>query len=207
MDGDIHDAAAPSLWTGSDFSERVSRLPGCQFMLEVISEFRHLHARERSGHFFAIKHLLPELLEGSSPLRVMCGGGCSHLANAGGRWVTYYGKALGHKPGIQTTICAQHKISRTVPPKQLLFQQPQKVLQKPWASALKDAKQAPDVIAIYSSTDPSTFEGLVDSLEAVPCGTRTLICAYSFSHQVLLRRLLTERGYTVGCFKFFAPDE
>ncbi|OGU22789.1 MAG: hypothetical protein A2580_11685 [Hydrogenophilales bacterium RIFOXYD1_FULL_62_11] len=129
------------------------------------------------------------------------------MANAGGRWVTYYGKALGHKPGIQTTICAEHKISRTVPPKQLLFQQPQKVLQKPWASALKDAKQAPDVIAIYSSTDPSTFEGLVDSLEAVPCGTRTLICAYSFSHQVLLRRLLTERGYTVGCFKFFAPDE
>ena len=194
-------------WTGRAVVAAANMLRGTE--LDGVSESRrNEHAQVFASPFFALRHLCPDLWHSDRPVRLVCGEKTSSLlASVGGRWVTFYAKALQIPAHIGLEFWTDQPVPKGMPPRGVLFHRPQTHIRKPWLHALRPGLPIPDVLVLYSPAKYEKVQGLIEALGEWPVRIRTLIGSLSTAQAVLFRALLVEFGYTVGPLQHFFVDD
>ena len=170
-----------------------SRADG-KFISRFKEQTRIMFATNYGGPFFAISRLAPEIYAKPNVNLLFADAG-GWYAEAGGRWLTLYAKALQPARKHTITVCSSRRPEYGKAPKPILFQPPQQVLLKSWDKHLQGLDTLPDLTILPVPDDFERTVALVESLRTITAGHKTLISCHLHAQALLVGSLLRAYGF------------
>jgi hypothetical protein len=170
-----------------------SRADG-KFISRFKEQTRIMFATNYGGPFFAISRLAPELYAKPNVNLLLADAG-GWYAEAGGRWLTLYAKALQPARKHTITVCSSRRPEYGKAPKPILFQPPQQVLLKSWDKHLQGLDTLPDLTILPVPDDFERTVALVESLRTITASHKALISCHLHAQALLVGALLRAYGF------------
>lgn len=170
-----------------------SRADG-KFISRFKEQTRIMFATNYGGPFFAISRLAPELY-GKPNVNLLLADAGGWYAEAGGRWLTLYAKALQPVRKHTITVCSFRRPEYGKAPKPILFQPPQQVLLKSWDKHLQGLDTLPDLTVLPVPDDFERTVALVESLRTITAGHKALISCHLRAQALLVSALFRAYGF------------
>ncbi|SHL78512.1 hypothetical protein [Rhodanobacter sp. OK091] len=170
-----------------------SRADG-KFISRFKEQTRIMFATNYGGPFFAISRLAPEIYAKPNVNLLLADAG-GWYAEAGGRWLTLYAKALQPARKHTITVCSSRRPEYGKAPKPILFQPPQQVLLKSWDKHLQGLDTLPDLTVLPVPDDFERTVALVESLRTITAGHKALISCHLRAQALLVGALFRAYGF------------
>lgn len=183
--------------SASAYDDAMQSLAGGRFISRFKDQARRMFATIYGSPFYAISRLAPEVYTKPSVNLLFADAG-GWYAEAGGRWLTLYAKALqpGHKHAI--TVCTSRRPEYKKAPRPILIQPPQQVLLKSWDRHLQDLDALPDLTVLPVPDDFEHMVALADLLRMIIAGHKVLISCHLHAEAILVGALLHAFGFTTS---------
>jgi hypothetical protein len=180
--------------TARTYDDAIQSRADGKFISRFKEQARLVFATIYGGPFFAISRLAPELYTKPNVNLLLADSG-GWYAEAGGRWLTLYAKALQPARKHTITVCTSKRPEYGKAPKPILFQPPQQVLLKSWDKHLQGQDALPDLTILPVPDDFERTVALVESLRTITAGHKALISCHLHAEALLVDALLRAYGF------------
>jgi hypothetical protein len=180
--------------TARTYDDAIQSRADGKFISRFKEQARLVFATIYGGPFFAISRLAPELYTKPNVNLLLADSG-GWYAEAGGRWLTLYAKALQPARKHTITVCTSKRPEYGKAPKPILFQPPQQILLKRWDKHLQGLDTLPDLTVLPVPDDFERTVALVESLGSTAAGHKALISCHLHVQALLVGSLLRAYGF------------